>query len=299
LPTLNSSLHGADWNRVDGSRGVDILLVEDNPDHAHFTLKALAGDNGVQQVYWVKDGQEALDFLYRRDRWADPATSPRPGLILLDIHLPKIDGHAVLKQVKGDENLRSIPVVMLTTSDRQDEVAATYKVGANSFVTKPVKFTHFTEQIRIVERYWTRTNRLPDDPAPAPTMPPRPAASAPPHVLVIDGHEASREALERMVTGAGMQVTAVGSVQQALTAAESAVFDVVVTEVALGAGVQDGVWLLNRLYERSPEVPVVAISRLDERAHELVGMGFASVLFRPIVAPDDFITLVRSVIRPR
>jgi two-component system, response regulator len=147
---------------ADGARGVSILLVEDNQDHAELTLKALKHENGAHQVYWVKDGEEALDYLQRRGRWADASASPRPGLVLLDVNLPKVGGHEVLRRIKEDDALRAIPVVMLTTSDRDEEVASSYKNGVNSFVTKPVKFTDFVERIKSVKGYWITTNRLPD-----------------------------------------------------------------------------------------------------------------------------------------
>jgi len=138
---------------------VSILLVEDNQDHAELTLKALQNGN---RVIWVKDGEEALDFLQRRNRWADETASPRPGLILLDINLPKVSGHEVLRRIKADDTLRSIPVVMLTTSDRDEEVATSYRAGVNSFVTKPVRFSDFVERIKAVKGYWVLTNRLPE-----------------------------------------------------------------------------------------------------------------------------------------
>ena len=138
---------------------VSILLVEDNQDHAELTLKALQNGN---HVFWVKDGEEALDFLQRKNRWSGSNAAPRPGLILLDINLPKVGGHEVLKRIKADESLRSIPVVMLTTSDRDEEVAASYRAGVNSFVTKPVRFSEFVERIKNVKGYWVLTNRLPE-----------------------------------------------------------------------------------------------------------------------------------------
>ena len=143
-------------------RDVNILLVEDNPDHAELTLKALKDGNLLNEIFWVKDGEEALDFLYRRGRYADPTTAPRPELILLDIRLPKVDGHEVLRRIKTDEALRAIPVVMLTTSEREDEVCQSYKVGANSFVSKPVRFADFVEKVRSVKLYWALTSLLPD-----------------------------------------------------------------------------------------------------------------------------------------
>ena len=148
---------------MDARRGITILLVEDNPDHAELTLKALENGNMLNGVFWVKDGEEALDFLLHRRRWAAAAAAPRPGLILLDVKLPKLDGYEVLRRVKGDDSLRTIPVVMLTTSDRDDEVAASYRAGANSFVTKPVKFSEFVERIKTVKLYWLLTNQLPSE----------------------------------------------------------------------------------------------------------------------------------------
>ena len=140
---------------------IDVLLVEDNPDHAELTLKALKDGNVLNEIVWVKDGEAALDFLYHRGRYADATKAPRPGLILLDLRLPKVDGHEVLRQIKGDEDLRSIPVVMLTTSEREDEISQSYKAGANSFVSKPVRFADFVERVRSLKLYWVLTNVLP------------------------------------------------------------------------------------------------------------------------------------------
>ncbi len=140
---------------------INVLLVEDNPDHAELTLKALKDGNVLNEIAWVKDGEEALDFLYHRGRYADAAKAPRPGLILLDLRLPKVDGHEVLRQIKGDEDLRSIPVIMLTTSEREDEICQSYKAGANSFVSKPVRFPDFVERVRSLKLYWVLTNLLP------------------------------------------------------------------------------------------------------------------------------------------
>jgi CheY-like chemotaxis protein len=141
---------------------VTILLVEDNPDHAALTLRALRKGNMLNEIAWTRDGAEALDYLFRRGKYAPPAVVPRPGLILLDIKLPKVDGHAVLRQIKGDEALRTIPVVMLTTSAQLEDVNGSYGAGANSFITKPVSFTEFMEKIATVKLYWVLTNVLPD-----------------------------------------------------------------------------------------------------------------------------------------
>ena len=140
---------------------VDILLVEDNPDHAELTIKALKQNNILNEVYVVNDGQEALDFMYHQGKYADEKDFPRPGLILLDIRLPKVDGIEVLKQLKDDPQFKSIPVIMLTTSDRDEEIAKSYAGGANSYVVKPMDFEEFMKKVRELKLYWTITNSLP------------------------------------------------------------------------------------------------------------------------------------------
>ena len=139
---------------------ISILLVEDNPDHAELTIEALRRGRLANQVFWVKDGEAALHFLFHEGVYADAANAPRPGLILLDIRLPKVDGLDVLRRIKEEPGLRSIPIVMLTTSDREEEVARAYGLGANSYITKPVRFTEFIEKVQVVEMYWLLTNTL-------------------------------------------------------------------------------------------------------------------------------------------
>lgn len=138
---------------------VDILLVEDNPDHAELTRRALEDGNVQNQVHWVKDGQEALDYLFQKGAYL---SSNRPGLILLDIKLPKVSGMEVLEKIKQDKALRIIPVIMLTTSDRNEEALRCYNAGANSFITKPVKFGEFAEKVKSLKLYWLLTNRGPE-----------------------------------------------------------------------------------------------------------------------------------------
>ena len=138
---------------------VDILLVEDNQDHAQFILAALREDNGVG-VHWVKDGDEALDFLRARLAVSGAAEAVGPLVVLLDIHLPKTNGHQVLGAMRGDEALRAIPVVMLTSSDRKNEIAPAYHAGANGYVTKPLKLGDFVEKIKTIKRYWTFASEI-------------------------------------------------------------------------------------------------------------------------------------------
>ncbi len=137
---------------------IEILLVEDNPDHAELTRRSLESGSVANRVTWVKDGQEALDYLFRKTPYEN---APRPGLILLDINLPKVNGLEVLKKIKETEELRVIPVIMLTTSDRDEEALKCYNFGANSFITKPVKFSEFSEKVKSLKLYWLLVNRPP------------------------------------------------------------------------------------------------------------------------------------------
>jgi two-component system, response regulator len=148
---------------MDPRHEVTILLVEDNPDHAELTLRALEDAGTRRRVIWVKDGEEALDYLHRRRGYADPAAAPRPDLILLDLKLTKVGGTEVLSRIKAEEELQTIPVVMLTTSEREHEVTDSYRAGVNSFVTKPVRFNEFVEQVRTIATYWFSTNRTPQE----------------------------------------------------------------------------------------------------------------------------------------
>ena len=141
---------------------IDILLVEDNPDHVILTKKVLEDYIVANKVYIVTDGAEALDFIYHRGKYdGNGSDAPRPGLILLDVKLPKVDGFEVLVQLKNDPEHSSIPIVMLTTSARDEEVAKGYAEGANSYVTKPVKFDEFAEKVKNIGLYWGLISSIP------------------------------------------------------------------------------------------------------------------------------------------
>jgi CheY-like chemotaxis protein len=139
---------------------VDILLVEDNPDHAELSRRALSKGGG-HNVTWVKDGQEALDFVRRQGAWASH-TGAMPAVILLDIGLPKVAGHDVLRSIKRDERLHHIPVIMLTTSGDPDDVARCYDLGANSYVVKALSFGDFIARVKAIKEYWVNTNVFPE-----------------------------------------------------------------------------------------------------------------------------------------
>ena len=140
---------------------IDILLVEDNPDHALLTRRVLEDYKVANEVHLVGDGAEALDYIYHRGKYSNGRDAPRPGLILLDVKLPKVDGFEVLRQLKGDPEHSPIPVVMLTTSSRDEEVAKGYAEGANSYVTKPVRFDEFADKVKNIGLYWGLISSLP------------------------------------------------------------------------------------------------------------------------------------------
>lgn len=137
-----------------------ILLVEDSPEDQEVTIRALQS-SGIRSIYHCSDGEQALDFLYRRGQYSDPTTAPRPGIILLDLNLPGTDGREVLAEVKQDPDLRSIPIVVLTTSRDQRDVAVCYRNGANSYMQKPVNLDTFNEAIHTLKRYWFESMELP------------------------------------------------------------------------------------------------------------------------------------------
>jgi CheY-like chemotaxis protein len=140
-----------------------ILLVEDNPDHVLIIKRGLRANKIVNEIRVAEDGQEAMDYLQHRGKYADPNSAPRPSLILLDIKLPKLDGFEVLHRIKCDPALKTIPVIILTSSDQEIDIAKSYMEGANSYVSKPIQFTEFIETVSKLELYWVIVNKLPDE----------------------------------------------------------------------------------------------------------------------------------------
>ncbi len=137
-----------------------ILLVEDNPNDAELTLEALGERRLANEVVWLKDGQEALDFLYCQGDYAG-RDRINPVLILLDIKMPRVDGLQVLKQVKSDPNLRTIPVVILTSSREEQDLLEGYSNGVNAFVVKPVNFAEFMDSVSSLGAFWAVLNEVP------------------------------------------------------------------------------------------------------------------------------------------
>lgn len=139
----------------------EILLVEDNEDHAELIMRSLKDNRVANRVHLVVNGRDALDYLFRRGEYTDVDKYPMPHVILLDLRLPMIDGLAVLKEIKESEELNTIPVVILTTSESEKDIAQAYELHANSYVVKPVDFKSFTELMRELGFYWLGWNRSP------------------------------------------------------------------------------------------------------------------------------------------
>jgi CheY-like chemotaxis protein len=138
---------------------VEILLVEDNPGDVRLTREALKEGKVYSNLHWAKDGVEALEFLRRQGKFADV---PRPDIILLDLNLPKKDGREVLSEIKNDEDLKRIPVVILTTSKAEEDVLRSYQLHANCYVTKPVDLEKFIVVVQSIDRFWLTVVTLPN-----------------------------------------------------------------------------------------------------------------------------------------
>ena len=138
-----------------------ILLAEDDADDRLLTQDALAESQLVADLRFVENGTELLDYLFLRGKFAEPASAPRPQLILLDLNMPRMDGREVLAKIKADPALRRIPVVVLTTSRADTDIARIYELGANSFISKPVRFEALVNVMKALRLYWFETVELP------------------------------------------------------------------------------------------------------------------------------------------
>ncbi len=146
---------------MDQFEKVDILLVEDSPEDAELAMRALRKGKLANHITWVKDGAEALEFIFRTGAYAG-RPDQNPKLILLDLKLPKVDGIEVLRRVKADERTRVIPVVMVTSSAEGRDIAESYKLGVNSYIVKPVEFEQFSETVGKAGFYWMLMNKAPE-----------------------------------------------------------------------------------------------------------------------------------------
>jgi CheY-like chemotaxis protein len=136
---------------------VDILLIEDNPGDVRMTQEVLKESKILNKMYVVEDGVEAMAFLRREGKYAD---APRPDLILLDLNLPRKDGHEVLADVKSDDDLKRIPVVVLTISEAEDDILKSYDLHGNCYITKPIDFREFIKVVKAIEDFWLTIVKL-------------------------------------------------------------------------------------------------------------------------------------------
>lgn len=138
-----------------------VLLVEDNPDDEALTLRAFKKSNLRNRIVIARDGVEAIDYLFATGQYAGRDADEMPQLILLDLKLPKVDGLEVLARIRGDERTRTLPVVVLTSSKEQEDLIASYSLGANSYIRKPVDFTQFVQAVQQLGLYWLVLNQFP------------------------------------------------------------------------------------------------------------------------------------------
>jgi len=139
-----------------------ILMADDDADDRMLTRDALEESRVLNELRFVEDGEELMEYLHRKGKFADPESSPKPGLILLDLNMPKKDGREALKEIKSDPNLRRIPVVIMTTSKAEEDIYRSYDFGASSFITKPVTFDRLVDLMRALGEYWVEFVELPD-----------------------------------------------------------------------------------------------------------------------------------------
>lgn len=143
-------------------RPVTILMADDDPDDRLLAREAMEEVRAPGDLRFVADGEELLEYLRRRGRYAADGAAPRPGIVLLDLNMPRKDGREALEEIKADPALRRIPVVVMTTSRAEEDVARSYDLGAAGFIAKPVTFAGLVEVMRSLERYWGETVELPD-----------------------------------------------------------------------------------------------------------------------------------------
>jgi CheY-like chemotaxis protein len=140
---------------------ITILMADDDPDDRQLTKEALIEGRLINDIRFVENGEEMMDYLRKQGKFAAPAEAPRPGLILLDLNMPRKDGRTVLKEIKGDPALRTIPVVVLTTSKADEDVYRSYDLGVNSYIVKPVTFEALVDILQTLEKYWFEIVELP------------------------------------------------------------------------------------------------------------------------------------------
>lgn len=142
---------------------VQIVLVEDSFDDAELTMRSLKNSNFVNEVIWLKDGEQAINYLQGKGDYTDRNTAVKPKLILLDLKLPKLSGLEVLERIKKDKNLHKIPVVVMTSSQENKDLEKCYELGVNSYVVKPINFSNFMKVTKEISMYWVLINQIPEE----------------------------------------------------------------------------------------------------------------------------------------
>jgi len=141
-------------------KSITILMADDDPDDRFITKEAFKEAGLINDLRFVEDGEELIDYLYQRGKYHDAKNAPRPGLILLDLNMPKKDGREALREIKADESLRRIPVVVLTTSKEEEDIIRAYDLGSNSYITKPVSFNSLLITLKALANYWLQIVQL-------------------------------------------------------------------------------------------------------------------------------------------
>lgn len=149
--------------KPEAARPITILLADDDPDDRLLTKQALEENRLANDLRFVENGEELLDYLYRLGKYRSPASAPRPGLILLDLNMPKKDGREALEEIKSHPDLRQIPIVVLTTSKTEEDIYRSYNLGVNSYITKPVTFQGLVEVMKTLGKYWFEIVELPPE----------------------------------------------------------------------------------------------------------------------------------------
>ncbi|MBI4659410.1 MAG: response regulator [Verrucomicrobia bacterium] len=149
--------------KPEAAKPITILLADDDPDDRLLAKQALDENRLANDLRFAENGEDLLDYLYRRGKYRDPADAPRPGLILLDLNMPKKDGREALEEIKTHPDLRQIPIVILTTSQAEEDIYRSYNLGVNSYITKPVTFQGLVEVMRALGKYWFEIVELPPE----------------------------------------------------------------------------------------------------------------------------------------
>lgn len=144
-------------------KSLTVLVADDDEDDRSFIRKAWSKSRAANQLRFVEDGEELIEYLDHSGRYSDPASAPRPAVVLLDLNMPKKDGREALREIKANPDLRQIPIIILTTSKADEDICRSYDLGANSFITKPVTFAALVDVLQVLGRYWIEIVDLPPE----------------------------------------------------------------------------------------------------------------------------------------